>query len=146
MALLLDTNVITELCKRRNLKVRDRFRMALARGETILLSAVALYEVRRGLYELIRRGNAQKDGTEQLRLLDELMISRGVKEISWSVWDRAATLWAELRGRGATPGPLEKLDGDSLLSAHAESLSATVATRNPKHFREIGIPIEDWGD
>ena len=146
MALLLDTDVITELCKRRNLKVRDRFRVALARGETILLSAVALYEVRRGLYELIRRDMTRKDGNEQLHFLDELMISRGVKEISWSVWDRAATLWAALRGRGFTPGPLEKLDGDSLLSAHAESLSATIATGNIEHFRAIGVSYEDWSD
>lgn len=136
MAFLLDSNVISELCRRRNPRVRRRFEEALGRGERIFLSSVALYEVRRYLL--------WRDARAQLRFLDALMERLGVEEISWRMWDSAAALWADLRRKGRTLGPEGRLDGDALLSAQAEALSATVATRNIRHFKVIGVPAEDW--
>ncbi|MBI1724427.1 MAG: PIN domain-containing protein [Candidatus Tectomicrobia bacterium] len=136
MSLLLDTGVIRDLCRREDHENKVRFQKVLARGEQIFLSVVAPYELRRHFY----RYNA----TAQIRLLDALTQRFGIKDISWPAWDRAATIWATLKKRNITLAPDQRLDGDGLLSAHAEISSATIATKNVRHFEEIGAAVEDW--
>lgn len=132
MAYLLDTNVVTELLKR-NAHVVNRYRSALENGEQVYFSAVAYYEIKRGLLHL--------GASRQLRQLDEdfknvlLWIS-----VSDEAWDRAAQLWAECRKQGRPHDD----DGDLLIAAQANLLGATVVTRNTKDFSHLQTAIENW--
>lgn len=132
MPSLLDTNVITQLLKRTQAVV-DRYRNALGRGETIHLSAVVYYEVKRGLLHL--------GASNQLRQLDEDFknVLRWVP-VSDATWDRAAHLWADCRRQGRPHDD----DGDLLIAAQAQALGAVVVTRNTRDFIDLQVPVENW--
>jgi len=132
MAYLLDTNVITELLKR-NAHVVNRYRKALESGEQVYLSAVAYYEVKRGLLHV--------GASRQLRQLDEDF--KNVLQwiaVSDEAWDRAAHIWAECRRQGRPHDD----DGDLLIAAQANLLGATVVTRNTRDFSDLHTAIENW--
>jgi len=132
MPYLLDSNVVTQLLKRTP-GVVERYRSALGRGESVYLSVVVYYEVKRGLLHA--------DAPRQLRQLDEDFRS----VLPWAtvtdaMWDRAAQLWAACRRQGRPHDD----DGDLLLAAQAQTLGAVVVTRNTRDFADLGVPVENW--
>jgi len=132
MPYLLDTNVITQLLKRTS-PVVARYRSALGRGERLYLSAVVYYEVKRGLLHI--------GATKQLRQLDEDFKSVLYwTPVSDAMWDRAAHLWADCRRQGRPHDD----DGDLLIAAQANLLSAVVVTRNTRDFTDFQVNIENW--
>lgn len=132
MPYLLDTNVMTQLLKRPP-HVVNRYRIALANGEPVYLSAVVYYEVKRGLLYV--------GATSQLRQLDEDF--KNVlpwAPVSDAVWDRASHLWADCRRRGRRHDD----DGDLLIAAQATALGAVVVTRNTRDFVDLQVTVENW--
>ncbi len=132
MPYLLDTNALTQLLKRTP-KVVARYQSLLERGEPVYLSAVAYYEVKRGLLHV--------GATNQLRLLDENFKSvLPWVTVSDAVWDQAAHLWADCRRQGRPHDD----DGDLLIAAQAMALGAAVVTRNTRDFADLRVAIENW--
>lgn len=132
MSYLLDTNVITQLLKRTSAVVQ-RYRVVLERRDVIYLSAVAYYEVKRGLLHL--------GASRPLRQLDENF--RNVLHwlpVSDATWDHAAQLWADCRWQGRPHDD----DGDLLIAAQARALGAVVVTRNTRDFADLQVTVENW--
>jgi len=135
MALVLDADVLSDILRKRR-KAYDRLRRALSAGEVVYMSPVAYYEVLRGLLH--------KRAREEVEFLRNLCLSLEWNDFSRPVWEEAAKLWADCRTAGHSLSDERRLEGDALIAAHARSLDATVATRNVKHFRFLGVEFEDW--
>ncbi|MFQ5853119.1 MAG: PIN domain-containing protein [Candidatus Binatia bacterium] len=111
----------------------ERYRGALEGREQVYLSAVAYYEVKRGLLHV--------GATKQLQQLDADF--KGVlpwAAVTDAAWDRAAHLWAECRRQGKPHDD----DGDLLIAAQAYLLRAVVVTRNTRDFTDFQITVENW--
>jgi predicted nucleic acid-binding protein len=113
----------------------------LAAGVSVVVPAIADYEVRR---ELVRtKRNAS------IRRLDILNNDLGVIPVDPDVWHQAADLWARARNQGQpTAGPAE-LDGDVILAATSivlerqEGEPVVVATTNVGHLSRF-VTADHW--
>ena len=113
---------------------------AVAGGATVMVPAIADYEVRR---ELIRTRR-----TAGIARLDAFIEQVGLLPITMSAMRRAASLWAEARQRGRPTAPDAALDGDVILAAQAVTLDradVVVATTNPKHLSRF-VAAALWAD
>ena len=113
---------------------------AIAGGATVMVPAIADYEVRR---ELIRARR-----TAGIARLDAFIEQAGLLPITTTAMRRAASLWAEARQRGRPTAPDAALDGDVILAAQAVTLDradVVVATTNPKHLSRF-VAAELWAD
>jgi tRNA(fMet)-specific endonuclease VapC len=132
-AYLLDTNVISELFKRRPAPaVVERIRSAPARD--LFTSVVCVSE--------LRYGAARHPRGEALwrRVTAEILGRLQILPIGWDEAVRAGDLLAVLERRGLPIG-IE----DLLISATALEHGMTVVTRNLKHFTRIeGLSVECW--
>lgn len=139
MLFLLDTSVFSQLFRKDEQVARhakERLEAALRRGEDVYIPAPTLHETLRGLLFI--------DAREEVEFLEEFGRTLGVQELTWPVWQRGAEIWADLRKRNAPVAAQDRIDFDVLLGALAVSLSATVVTRNVRHFQAIGVPVQDW--
>lgn len=117
-----------------------------ARAGTIhefVIADVTRYEIRR---ELVRKG-----ATAQLRRLDRVCLGTIPAESTGPVWDRAAELWAMVRGEGKNTASDKALDGDAILAATALLVAeaepgTVVATTNVKHLAWFGVDARAWRD
>ena len=130
----LDTDTFTKLLKKHpgNQRVVDRFRQEIRRNSLFLVCPVVFYEIRR---ELVLKGAAA-----QLSAFDRLVESMSWKEFNAPVWERACSLWADLRSQGQSHN-----DADVLIAAHALHYGAVIVTGNLDHFRGTRAQIESWG-
>lgn len=131
MNVLLDTNVIAELRKgsRANPHVRAWF--ATLDPETILLSAVTIGEIRRGIESVRRRDGPAARALE--RWLRRVLTDHHDRILSVDV--SVAEEW----GRLNVPDPLPVIDG--LLAATARVHGLTLATRNVKDVARSGVEV-----
>jgi tRNA(fMet)-specific endonuclease VapC len=129
----LDTDTITKLLKKHpgNQRVLDRFRREIRRNSLFIMCPVVFYEIRREL--------VIKNAVAQLTAFEALAEAMAWKEFSLPIWERASTLWAELRSRGRSHH-----DADVLIAAHAIEHGAAIVTSNVEHFQDIGPRVEDW--
>ncbi len=129
----LDTDTITKLLKKHpgNQRVLDRFRREIRRNSLFIICPVVFYEIRREL--VIKNAVAQINAFEGLA---EAMVW---KEFNAAIWERAASLWADLRSRGRS-----RHDADVLITAHAIEYGAAIVTGNLEHFQDAGVRVEDW--
>lgn len=129
----LDTDIFTKLLKKHpgNQRVVDRFRQEIRRNSLFLVCPVVFYEIRR---ELVLKGAAA-----QLFAFDRLVESMSWKEFNAVVWERACSLWADLRSQGQSHN-----DADVLIAAHALHYGAVIVSGNVDHFRHTGAQIENW--
>ena len=135
MRLLLDTNLVSEICHtRRRLPVQTWYPRMAARCD-LGFSVVADYELRR---ELVRSRSLQS-----LARLDALAQEIPRVPLTDAMWRRAADVWADQVARGALPGP--GISGDTLIAAQALETRAIVVTKNLKHFEGIVFAM-DWTD
>lgn len=102
----------------------------LDHGVVVHVPEIADYETRR---EALRR---RQD--DSLRNLDELAESLGLVPITTAVLHRAAELWAQARQRGRPTADPAALDGDVILAAQAQLLSASTGD-------EVIVPTDNLG-
>lgn len=130
MRFLPDTNTVSYLLKRRPPVVR-RFGEAFEMKAEFLLSSVTHYELTRYL--------DLKGSSKLLRAYEETTAFWRRCNLDFAGWDDAASLWAERHRLGRSVSDL-----DLLLAVVARREEAVLVTSNTRHFRGLGIELEDW--
>ena len=129
---LLDTDILSEVLKRKNLQVLAKAAAYLAEHQRLAFSAITAYEIIRGL--------RFKRGTRQLAGFLNTMGTSDVFTVSVPVLMRAAALWAE-----ACAGGYPHDDADLIIAATALEHGRVLVTGNTTHFAWItGLRLEDW--
>jgi predicted nucleic acid-binding protein len=111
------------------------------RGATVLVPAIAYYEV---LREIERR-----EATAQRQRLQTYCFAPGrFIPLATAHLESAARLWAQARKTGTPTASDNALDGDTILCAQVLSLNLpdtqyVVATTNPKHLGQF-VRVEEW--
>jgi tRNA(fMet)-specific endonuclease VapC len=130
---LLDTNVLSEVLKRRS-SPAVMTRLRRTRIHEIATSVVCVMELRAGAAR-DRRGPAPWTKIESELLAGVELLSFGIEEAAV-----AGDITAELEEAG-TPIGVE----DVQIAATARRHGLTVATRNVRHLRRVrGLDVEDW--
>lgn len=80
-----------------------------------------------------------KGASAQLVAFGKLVESMSWKEFNAPVWERACSLWANMRSQGQSHN-----DADVLIAAHALHYGAVIVSGNIDHFRGAGAQIENW--
>ncbi|MEQ1942783.1 type II toxin-antitoxin system VapC family toxin [Mesorhizobium sp. VNQ89] len=129
---LVDTSVLSALAPGRgDAGATDWFRK---HDGALFLPVVALSEIRQGIARLERMGASRKAAglaawfDETLRDFEDMLLPVGVE-----VALIAGTLSDRAKGLGASPGY-----ADTLIAATAQHHELTVATRNLRHFEQLG--------
>ncbi len=131
-ASLLDTDILSEVLKKKNPQVVAQAADYLAQYQQFEISAITRYEVMRGLKE--------KQAVRQLGNFDTFCQKAIVHPITEEILDRASNLWAEAR-QGGRPCS----DPDLIVAATALERGRILATGNVRHYQWIkGLTIEDW--
>lgn len=132
---LLDTNVISELLKKRPaVQVTNRFRVV--QTEQLFTSVICVMELR---YGAIRHPLGKQLWK---RIVDEVLSQLQILHLGWEEADMAGEILAKLEKSG-TPIGVE----DILIGATALTHEFIVVTRNTKHFLYIqGLAVENWWD
>jgi hypothetical protein len=128
---LLDTNVVSELRKPRPHGAVLSWISEL-QADQIYLSAVTIGELQTGV-QLTRRQNPEK--ADEIELwVDQLAESSQVLPMDASCFRE----WARLMN-----GKTEHLLEDAMIAATARIHNLTVATRNEKDFKPLGVRVLD---
>jgi len=99
---------------------------------SIVISALTLVELQRGLYRLVEDRATRQ---EQLRILLQQFPVLPFDEAAAEAYGRIIALLGWVRGR----------DFDRLIGAHAMSTTSILVTNNESDFRDIpGLKIENW--
>src|SRR6266446_31615 len=131
-ATLLDTDILSEVFKRRNAAVTTHAAAYLRQHGLFTFSAFSRFEV--------RRGYVSKQATQQLARFDIFCAHCQILPVTDAVFDRAAILWGLARQQGHSCG-----DADVLIAATALEHGLALATGNTRHFTWVpGLQIEDW--
>ncbi len=126
---LLDTNVVSELRKRKPHKGVVAWVQA-APEESLYVSAVTIGEIQAGI-EITRTQDAEK--AKEIELwLDAVEQSYGLLPVDSAVFRR----WAQLMHRR----PDHHIE-DALIAATALVRGLTVVTRNVNDFEPLGVPL-----
>lgn len=133
--IFLDTNVVIDLLGRKRPQVRRCFDEAMASGGKLLLSSIALFELRFGVANSARpEANA--------RALDALLEGAEIDIVAFDRDDaaEAGAIRAWLRSAGHEIGPY-----DMLIAAQARRRDATIVTHNLKEFALVPrLNSVDW--
>jgi predicted nucleic acid-binding protein len=130
MRFLLDTNTLSYLTKGYP-PALDRLDAADSEGAVFLLAVVVEYELTRYLN---LRGMRRL-----LRNYERLTASWQPCNLSSGDWREAAKLWTELHREGRSIADL-----DLLIAVLARREEAVLVTSNTRHFRDLGVELEDW--
>lgn len=133
MPYLLDTNVLSELRKGRRANPEVLGWAEARRRDAHYVSVLSLGEVRRGIEML--RGRPRTQRAELEAWLERLI--RDYEDAILGVTAEVADRW----GRLGAIRPLPVVDG--LLAATALEHGLTLATRNVKDFRGLGVEVEN---
>jgi predicted nucleic acid-binding protein len=123
VAILVDTNILSEHLGKRT----DRLNAEVAKGSTLVTSAVNRFELLRGA----RTARARDRVLAFLRLFP-------TRDLTAAAADRAAALFRLFEGeRGKGPSIGKIGDRDTLIAAIALEHGDKVLTDNVKHFRRV---------
>lgn len=129
---LLDTDIFTEILKRRNQTVAVHARAYLRAFGPFAFSAMTRFEVLRGL--------RHKQASSLLRDFDAMVAQSLLFPISDDVLDRAADLWVAARKKGKP-----HRDADLIIAATALIDGRTLVTGNTPHFDWIRrLTLANW--
>lgn len=134
MTYLLDTNAVVAILKNRPASVRTRMRRVAARGASISVSSIVLYELWYG----VARSAHRTENEERLRIF----LSADIGVVSFDEDDAAVAgaLRAGLESDGTPIGPY-----DLLIAAQALRTGATLVTANVSEFSRVrGLVWQDW--
>ncbi|WP_030056947.1 MULTISPECIES: type II toxin-antitoxin system VapC family toxin [Streptomyces] len=130
MGFLLDTNVLSELRKRRPDPAVEAWATENQDGP-MFTSSLVIGEIRQGVEQIRRRDRVQAE-----RLAEWLLtVKRGYADRILPVTTEIAEVWARLN----VPDPLPPIDG--LLAATAKVHGLTLVTRNTKDVARAGVPV-----
>ena len=131
---LVDTDVISEIRKREKADpgVVAFFRKAVADNTALYLSAITVGELRRGVEIIRHRGNG--DQADELDQWLKLVLNE-YSENFLPIDAEVAQIWGRLR----VPHPESPLDKQIAATALIHDL--TLATRNVKHFENLGVRL-----
>ena len=110
-----------------------RLRETLAQRNEICVIPVVYYELLRGL--------EKRRDIESMNIIKKLWATLSYYECTKQIWDEAIRLWVTTIRQNKMPG-----DKDLLIAAFAIQLSATVVSRNVRHFSVFQFSIENWID
>jgi predicted nucleic acid-binding protein len=139
--ILLDTGPLGQIARRRgNPAMLEWTRRLLAGGARLAVPEICDYELRRE-YLRARLANSVKALDQLVTFLDYLPVTTDAMRL-------AARLWAEVRQQGMPTADLKDLDGDVILAAQAQLLSAVghdvvVATGNVGHLSRL-VHAQAW--
>jgi predicted nucleic acid-binding protein len=134
--ILLDTNVLSEMMRSRPAPVVISWLDAYP-PEDVWTTSVSVFEVRFGL-ALMPDGRRRRDLADAFEALLETDLQGRVASVDVAAADAAATLAADRRRIGRS------VDfRDTLIAGVAVARRAGVATRNVRHFQDIGISVID---
>lgn len=134
--IILDTNVLSALMRQDANRVVVRWLDSQA-AESIWITAVTVFEVHFGL-ELLTHGRRRRQLEDEFaRALDEDFEGR-ILPFEQSA-ARAAASIAARRRQGGRPIEIR----DALIAGIASARRATLATRNTRHFADLGIALID---
>ncbi len=129
---LLDTDMLSELLKQKNVHVVRNAAVYLTLHGHFEFSALTRYEVMQGLLE--------KKAAAQLAKFGIFCAQSSIHPITDAVLDQAADLWV-LAGRLGQ----HRSDADLLIAATALEHGLELATGNRPHFNWIpGLGLQDW--
>jgi tRNA(fMet)-specific endonuclease VapC len=129
---LLDTDILNEVLKKRNLQVVRKAAAYLQQHQKFAISGITWYEIVRGLRE--------KRAVRQLANFDRFCQCSTVIDVTPAILDRSADLWVHAR-RGGHPDN----DADLIIAATAMEQSRALVTGNTDHFSWIpGLVLENW--
>ena len=131
---LIDTNVVSELRKRReaNAGVRRFFAEAGEQDPSLYLSAITIGELRRGV-ELVRHRGDQRQATRLEKWLDTIIGDFSDRILDFG--EAESQIWGALR----VPHPENALDKQ--IAATALSYDLTLVTRNTADFERTGAKL-----
>lgn len=128
----LDTNVVIALLARRDHRVAEKFRSALALG--IALPVHVAFELWFGVWNSSR----VRENTERLALFFSAPIS--ILPFDADDANEAGRMRAQLKQAGTPIGPY-----DLMIAAQVRRRAGTLATLNAKEFALVpGLAIDDW--
>lgn len=129
---LLDTDMLSEVLKRKNPKIISHARRFLAAHSRLAFSSMTIYEIVRGL--------KATGATRQLSHFRAVINSSEVIQIDLPILMRAADLWAAGK-KGGHPCD----DADLIIAATALETGRILVTGNTSHYAWIsGLTLEDW--
>ena len=129
---LVDTDVLSEILKRKNATIVERASEYLKGYQQFAISAITRYEILRGLKE--------KNAKVQLGNFETFCQHSLVFAITDEILDLAADLWVTGRHDGHPT-----CDADLMIAATALVHGHTLVTGNIKHFSWIrDLRIENW--
>lgn len=132
--IFLDTNVVIGIINQPSDRVRRRYAEALAHGDVIALSTIAIYELCYGVAK-------SKSKRLNAAVLDAFL-SGAVVTVPYEATDAAVAgeVRATLEAAGTPIGHY-----DLLIAAHALCRGATLVTANMREFARVpGLKVEDW--
>ena len=132
--IVLDTNVLSAVMSPNRDELIVAWMDRIPKGESYITS-VTLYEISSGIASL-------DEGQRKQQLEDDFLELRiKIFKSSILVFDaRAALVAGELGGRGKRAGRTIPI-ADLYIAAIAIANGASIATRNVKHFMDLGAPI-----
>ncbi|GHU46504.1 nucleic acid-binding protein [Spirochaetia bacterium] len=115
-----------------NANIKNKIIETMDKGEQICLTAINVYEVRKGL-KWRNNKNREKQFTEFLQNIRIYTVDEGA--IS-----SAADIYADLRRNGITIG-----DADILIAGIVISNNGILVTNNMQHYQDIQkLKLENW--
>jgi tRNA(fMet)-specific endonuclease VapC len=131
-AALLDTDILSEVLKRRNATVALNAPDYLRHHLVFTISSIIRYEV--------RRGHLSKNAHASLTRFDRFCQMNQLIGVTVPILDRAAELWASAQRGGHPCG-----DADLIIAATALESDLVLVTGNTPHFSWIpGLRLQDW--
>lgn len=131
MNVLVDTNVISELKRRKDPAAKVVAWFAAMPSEQIYTSVIVLGEIRRGIELIARRDKPQASSLERWYASMREQLADHVFDVDEAVM----TVWSKI----SVPDPLPAYDG--LIAATALVHGMTIATRNTVDFRRVGVSV-----
>lgn len=129
---ILDTDILSEVLKRKDPQVLANARQYLAEHQRFAFSEMTVYEIVRGL-KAVGATNQLSDFMKTIRTSDVFPVSR-------SVLMRAADLWVDGRNGGHPHD-----DADLIIAATALEFQRVLVTGNTNHYAWINnLQLEDW--
>jgi len=127
----LDTSSCVTLLRGRSEKLRDR--LLQQRLDEVVTSTIVVAELRYGVAK-------SSSPDSEARKLENFLAFCLILPFDYAAANEYGRVRAQLELRGKSIGGI-----DTLLAAHALSLSATLVTENVKEFRRVpGLVVEDW--
>lgn len=129
---LLDTDMLSEVLKRRHPGVAENARNYLQAHGQFAISIFTQFEIVRGLKE--------KQAARQLARFETFCQHSSVLPLATNIFERAADLWVMARKSGHPHG-----DADLLIAATALEHQHALITGNLHHFAWVpGLICVDW--